>query len=106
MILSYLKVEPAKLSFGILYWAIFYFMIIGFDRFLGFNFINIKTLPFSEYNPLANIYNEVGLLTLLYRPLTFLPSLAVISKRLNDINKSGFWCIVSVTPFIILLIFF
>ena len=73
---------------------------------LGFNFINLKTLPFSEYIPLANIYEEVGLLTVIYRPLTILPSLAVISRRLHDINRSGWWCLMCVTPLVIILIIF
>ena len=90
----------------ILYWAIFYIIIIVVERILGFNFINLKTLPFSEYIPLANFYEDVGLLTTLYRPLTILPSLAVISRRLHDINRSGWWCLMCVTPLIIILIIF
>ena len=90
----------------ILYWAIFYVIIIAVDRVLGFNVINLKTLPFSEYIPLANLFEEVGLLTVIYRPLTILPSLAVISRRLHDINRSGWWCLMCVTPLIVILIIF
>ena len=89
-----------------LYWAIFYVIIIAVDRVLGFNVINLKTLPFSEYIPLANLFEEVGLLTVIYRPLTILPSLAVISRRLHDINRSGWWCLMCVTPLIVILIIF
>ena len=73
---------------------------------LGENFFKLSHLPFSEYIPLANFFDEVGLLTLLYRPLTMLPSLAVITRRLHDIDKSGWWCITCVTPLIIILIIF
>ena len=90
----------------ILYWVIFYVIIIAIDRALGFNFINLRALPFSEYIPLASLYEEVGLLTFIYRPLTLLPSLAVISRRLHDINRSGWWCLTCVTPFVIILIIF
>ncbi len=90
----------------ILYWIIFYIIIIAIERIIGFNFINLRTLPFSEYIPIANYYEDVGLFTLLYRPLTILPSLAVISRRLHDINKSGWWCLMCVTPLIIILIIF
>ena len=90
----------------ILYWSIFYVIIIAVDRVLGLNFINLKTIPFSEYIPLANLYEEVGLLTVIYRPLTILPSLAVISRRLHDINRSGWWCLMCVTPLIVILIIF
>ena len=85
---------------------IFYVIIIGIDRALGFNFINLRVLPFSEYIPLASLYEEVGLLTLMYRPLTLLPSLAVISRRLHDINRSGWWCLTCVTALVIILIIF
>ena len=80
--------------------------MIAVDRVLGFNFINLKTLPFSEYIPLANLYEEVGLLTVMYRPLTLLPSLAAMSRRLHDINRSGWWCLMCVTPLVVVLIFF
>ena len=73
---------------------------------LGLNFINLKALPFSEYIPLAKLYEDVGLLTVLYRPLTILPSLAVISRRLHDTNRSGWWCLMCVTPLVIILIIF
>ncbi len=89
-----------------LYWSIFYVIIIAIDRVLGGNFINFETLPFSKYIPLASLVEEVGLLTLIYRPLTIVPSLAVISRRLHDINKSGWWCLMCVTPLVIILIIF
>jgi uncharacterized membrane protein YhaH (DUF805 family) len=84
----------------------YFIFIIAIDRVLGFNFINLKILPLSEYIPLANIYEEVGLLTIIYRPLTLLPSLAVISRRLHDTNRSGWWSLMCITPLIIILIIF
>ena len=94
------RASRAEFWYFILYWAIFYVIIIAVDRVLGFNIINLKTLPLSEYIPLANFYEEVGLLTVIYRPLTILPSLAVISRRLHDINRSGWWCLMCVTPLV------
>ena len=98
------RASRTEFWYFILYWAIFYVIIIAVDRVLGFNFINLKTLTFSEYIPLANLYDEVGLLTVIYRPLTILPSLAVISRRLHDINRSGWWCLMCVTPLVVILI--
>ena len=95
-----------ELWYFILYWAIFYIIIIAVEKVLGLDFINLKALPFSEYIPLANLYDKVGLLTVIYRPLTILPSLAVISRRLHDINRSGWWCLMCVTPLVIILIIF
>ena len=100
------RASRTEFWYFILYWSIFYIIIIAIDKALGGNFINIKTLPFSEFIPLAKLVEEVGLLTLIYRPLTILPSLAVISRRLHDINKSGWWCLTCVTPLIIILIIF
>jgi uncharacterized membrane protein YhaH (DUF805 family) len=42
----------------------------------------------------------------MYRPLTLLPSLAAISRRLHDINRSGWWCLMCFTPLVIILIVF
>jgi uncharacterized membrane protein YhaH (DUF805 family) len=100
------RASRTEFWYFMLYWSIFYIIIIAIDRVLGGNFINFETLPFSEFIPLANLVEEVGLLTLIYRPLTIVPSLAVISRRLHDINKSGWWCITCVTPLIIILIIF
>ena len=100
------RASRTEFWYFMLYWSIFYVIIIALDRVLGVNFINFKTLPFSEYIPLANLYEEVGLLTVIYRPLTILPSLAVISRRLHDINRSGWWCLMCVTPLVIILIVF
>ena len=100
------RASRTEFWYFMLYWSTFYIIIIAIDRVLGGNFINFKTLPFSEYIPLANLVEEAGLLTLIYRPLTIVPSLAVISRRLHDINKSGWWCLTCVTPLIIILIIF
>ena len=100
------RASRTELWYFILYWAIFYIIIIAVEKVLGLDFINLKALPFSEYIPLANLYDKVGLLTVIYRPLTILPSLAVISRRLHDINRSGWWCLMCVTPLGIILIIF
>ena len=89
-----------------LFWVIFYVLVLSIDKMLGGNYINFKDLPFSNYIPLAKLFDEVGLLTLMYRPLTLLPSLAAISRRLHDINRSGWWCLMCVTPLVIILIVF
>ena len=89
-----------------LFWVIFYVLVVLIDKMLGGNYINFKDLPFSNYIPLAKLFDEVGLLTLMYRPLTLLPSLAAISRRLHDINRSGWWCLMCVTPLVIILIVF
>ena len=88
-----------------LFWMIFYVLVVAIDYMIGGNYVNFEEFPFSNYIPLAKLFDEVGLLTLMYRPLTLLPSLAAISRRLHDINKSGWWCLTCVTPLIVVLIF-
>ena len=100
------RASRTEFWYFLLYWAIFYVIIIAVEKVLGLDFINLKALPFSEYIPLANLYDKVGLLTVIYRPLTIFPSLAVISRRLHDINRSGWWCLMCVTPLVIILIIF
>ena len=100
------RASRTEFWYFILFWVIFYVIVIGVDRVLGFNFISLKSLPFSEYIPLAMVYEKVGLLTFLYRPLTFLPSLAVTFRRLHDINRSGWWSLLCITPLIFLILYF
>lgn len=50
----------------------------------------------------------VSLLSNVYGLATFLPSLALGARRLHDINRSGWWLLISLVPlvgFIVLLIF-
>ena len=82
----------------ILYWIILYGVIIIIDRTIGYNIINLNDLPYSEYIPLAQVSGEVGPLILFYRPLTIIPSIAAATRRLHDINVSGKWSILLITP--------
>ena len=82
----------------ILYWIILYGVIIMIDRTIGYNIINLNDLPYSEYIPLAKFSGEVGPLILFYRPLTIIPSIAAATRRLHDINMSGKWSILLITP--------
>ena len=91
----------------ILYWIILYGVIILIDRTIGYNIINLNDLPYSEYIPLAQVSGEVGPLILFYRPLTIIPSIAAATRRLHDINMSGKWSILLLTPlapFVMLLL--
>ena len=87
------RASRTEFWYFLLYWAIFYIIIIAVEKVIGLDFINLKALLSSEYIPLENLYDKVGLLTVIYKPLTILPSLAVTSRRLHDINKSGWWCL-------------
>jgi uncharacterized membrane protein YhaH (DUF805 family) len=55
-----------------------------------------------------NIIDGIPLLPLFEtsRLLTALPAFAVGVRRLHDINRSGWWCLMCVTPLVIILIIF
>ena len=83
------RASRAELWYFLLYWIILYFLVILIDRQIGYNFINLHDLPYSEYLPIGKFYSDVGILVFFYRPLTILPSLAVVVRRLHDINFTG-----------------
>ena len=92
------RASRAEFWYFILYWIILYGVIIIIDRTIGYNIINLNDLPYSEYIPLAKFSGEVGPLILFYRPLTIIPSIAAATRRLHDINMSGKWSILLITP--------
>ncbi|MDG6779010.1 DUF805 domain-containing protein [Thiomicrorhabdus sp. zzn3] len=58
-----------------------------------------------------NVYDEVygiGLLTTIYSLGLFIPSLAVLARRLHDIGRTGWWMLIGLIPLIgpIVLIIF
>ena len=71
---------------------------------MGLNNIDFSSYSFSKYIPLFQYYNKVGLLTLLYRPITILPSISIAIRRLHDSNISGWWGLLFLTPLGLLLL--
>tara|TARA_E500000331_G_C17064141_1_gene629583 strand:+ start:215 stop:652 length:438 start_codon:yes stop_codon:yes gene_type:complete len=61
------------------WYAQLFIILTGF--FLGFIEGLLGISPFSEVSVLASIF-QLGV---------FLPSIAIIARRLHDINKSGWW---------------
>ena len=88
----------AELWYFLLFWSIFYVIIILIDRQIGYNFISLKDLPFNEYLHIVKFYSDVGILVFFYRPLTIIPSIAVIVRRLHDMNMSGKWTLLFLIP--------
>jgi len=65
--------------------------------FTLFNIIILMTLLFG----ISIVSPEIGgLAYMIYALGTFIPSLAVLIRRLHDINKSGWMCLISLIPFI------
>ena len=101
------RASRAELWYFLLYWCVIYFFIIIIDGQIGYIFLNLEDLPYNEYLPIGKFYSNVGILVFFYRPLTLIPSFAVIVRRLHDLNMSGKWAYSFIIPplGIILLLF-
>ena len=101
------RASRAELWYFLLYWCVIYFFIIIIDGQIGYSFLNLEDLLFNEYLPIGKFYSNVGILVFFYRPLTLVPSFAVIVRRLHDLNMSGKWAYSFIIPplGIILLLF-
>ena len=60
--------------------------------------VDIRDLPLGRYIPMGMVDREVGALVLMYRPMMAIPTLAVTVRRLHDVGKSGWWCVLWVLP--------
>jgi len=98
------RTNRSKYWFFMLYWAIGYFLVIAIENSMGLNNIDFSNYSFSKYIPLLQYSKKIGVLTLLYRPVTFLPSLSISVRRLHDINISGWWGLLFITPLGLLLL--
>jgi len=92
------RASRAELWYFLLFWSIFYVIIILIDRQIGYNFISLKDLPLNEYLPIGKFYSDIGILVFIYRPLTIIPSIAVVIRRLHDMNMSGKWTLLFLIP--------
>ncbi len=92
------RASRAEFWYFLLYWCIVYVFIIVIDGQIGNNFLKLDNLPFSEYLLIGKFYSDVGIFVFLYRPLTIIPSFAVIVRRLHDLNMSGKWAYSFVIP--------
>ena len=101
------RASRAELWYFLLYWCVIYFFIIIIDGQIRYSFLNLEDLPYNEYLPIGKFYSNVGILVFFYRPLTLVPSFAVIVRRLHDLNMSGKWAYSFIIPplGIILLLF-
>jgi len=98
------RANRPKYWFFMFYWAIGYFLVIAIENSMGLNTIDFSNYSFSKYIPLFQYSKKVGLLTLLYRPITILPSLSIAVRRLHDRNISGWWSLLFITPLGLLLL--
>jgi uncharacterized membrane protein YhaH (DUF805 family) len=81
-----------------LLFILLYLVIAVVDQFLGTATVDIRELPLGHYIPKGMVDPNVGVLVLLYRPIMAIPTIAVTIRRLHDVGKSGWLCLLWVLP--------
>jgi uncharacterized membrane protein YhaH (DUF805 family) len=81
-----------------LLFILLYLVIAVVDQFLGTATVDIRELPLGHYIPMGMVDPNVGVLVLLYRPIMAIPTIAVTIRRLHDVGKSGWLCLLWVLP--------
>ena len=82
------------------YWMYTLFVIIFAIVVTILDFVLGLRLTITELDEL-NIPVELGLLNTLLGLALFIPSWAVLVRRLHDVGKSGWWCLIVFIPSII-----
>ncbi len=80
------------------FWLFYLFFIVGY----------IVLLFIDLYLELFSYEAEIGLFTGVFTFAMFIPALSVQIRRLHDIDRTGFWILISIIPIIgaiVLLIF-
>ena len=85
------RATKAEFWYFLLFWFLAYVVVALIDEAALAPVIDLRELPGSDLLPFAYIDPQVGLLTLLYRPLTAVPTLSVTVRRLHDAGKSGWY---------------
>jgi uncharacterized membrane protein YhaH (DUF805 family) len=52
------------------------------------------------------VWDDEGVLSLIYSVAVLVPSLAVMVRRLHDTDRSGWWCLILLIPLIGLIVVF
>ena len=81
-----------------LLFILLYMVVAVVDQFLVTATVDIRELPLGHYIPMGRVDPKVGVLVLLYRPVMAIPTIAVTIRRLHDLGKSGWWCLLWVLP--------
>jgi uncharacterized membrane protein YhaH (DUF805 family) len=81
-----------------LLFIVLYMVVAVADQFLVTSTVDIRELPLGHYIPMGLVDPYVGVLVLLYRPVMAIPTITVTIRRLHDVGKSGWWCLLWVLP--------
>ena len=86
----------------LLFYFIAYSIVWILDDLFIKNTVDLKEFPIGALIPAGYIDPNVGLAVLLFRPIMAIPTISVTVRRLHDIGKSGWWCVLWVLPLPIL----
>ena len=81
-----------------LLFILLYTVVAVVDQFLVTSTVDIRELPLGHYIPMGMVDPNVGVIVLLYRPIMAIPTISVTIRRLHDVGKSGWWCLLWVLP--------
>ena len=81
-----------------LLFVLLYMVVAVVDHFFVVATVDIRELPLGHFIPMGMVDPHIGMLVLLYRPIMAIPTSAVTIRRLHDVGKSGWWCLLWVLP--------
>ena len=81
-----------------LLFMLLYLVVAFVDQCFVDSTVDISELPLGQFIPMGMVDPEVGILVLMYRPIMAIPTVAVTVRRLHDVGKSGWWCVLWVLP--------
>jgi len=97
------------------YWMFVLFVLIGLvictilDSLLGLGGAIQRYAMVTDTGAAAGVASSGGLLTFLFAVAMLVPSLSVAVRRLHDIDRSGWWLLIGLIPFIgaiVLIVFY
>ena len=96
------RASRSEFWYFVLFFCLAYIFIWLIDHFFLQPTIDIRDLPGGNLMPGGYIDPHVSILVLAYRPLMAIPSTSITVRRLHDIGKSGWWCVLWILPIPIL----
>ena len=92
------RATKAEFWYFLLFWFLAYIVVVLLDEVALSPVVDLREFPGADFLPFAYLDPQIGLLTLLYRPLTAIPTLSVTVRRLHDVGKSGWLSLLWVLP--------
>ena len=92
------RATKSEFWYFLMFWLLAYMVVALIDELALSPVINLREFPGAGFVPYAYLDPEAGLLMLLYRPLTAIPTWSVTVRRLHDVGKSGWFSLLWIFP--------